>query len=374
MTLTARAPAKAHRFPELDGMRAFAVTGALILHSKIGWFPCIGLGVDVFFVLSGFLITDILLREQLTTGRISIRSFYRRRAFRLLPALFVLLVTVDTLSVLFAGRNLRDANLRTTVRVLTYSENWMTGFPGSLAHLWTLSVEEQFYMVWPLVLVLVFRGFKGQVRTSAAAAVLAGLALLDLVYMALTAHFHAFGSWRITAGTDTHCHGLLIGSAAAFALSRSDGSHRALLPAFTRRLAPLCVAALLAVALCPGNTLFMQEYGDGIVVLAAAGLVMAVVAGDPGRTGRLLATPFLTYIGRISYSLYLWHFPIYVVLDDSTWWPQHAPLQWLAKVVLPVAAAAASFHFVEQPALRYQARRFHRRPAPRYPVAELATR
>jgi peptidoglycan/LPS O-acetylase OafA/YrhL len=373
VTTTARAPARARRFPELDGMRALAVTGALILHSKIGWFPCIGLGVDVFFVLSGFLITDILVRERLATGRINIRSFYRRRAFRLLPALFVLLVTVDTLSVLFSGANLRDANLRTTVRVLTYSENWMPGFPGSLAHLWTLSVEEQFYLVWPIVLVLVLRGFHGRLRTSAAAAVLAGLALLDLVYMALTAHFQAFGSWRITAGTDTHCHGLLIGSAAAFALSRSDGSHRSLSAAFTRRLAPICFAALLGVGLCPGSSLFMQEFGDGIVIIAAAGLVVAVVGGDPGPIGQTLSAPFLTYIGRISYSLYLWHFPIYVVLDDSAWWPHHAPLQWLAKAVFPLAAAAASYRFVERPALRYQARRFPRRAPRRYQAVELAT-
>ena len=218
-------PSSSH-IPGLDGLRAVAVAAVLLFHAGFHWMPGGFLGVDVFFVLSGFLITSLLLREFERSGRISLRSFWARRVRRLFPALLVLLAAVSVYAGLAGADGRRPLSLD-GLAALGYFANWRfvfshqgyfarTGPPSLLQHTWSLSIEEQFYVVWPLVLALLLR--RRRPRRAVLAVALTG-AVASAVAMALLApggdHSRAY------YGSDTHAQGLLIGAALAVVLARA---------------------------------------------------------------------------------------------------------------------------------------------------------
>jgi peptidoglycan/LPS O-acetylase OafA/YrhL len=343
-----------HRLPELDGLRAWAIIAVLFGHLGISFFIGGGLGVDLFFVLSGFLITHLLLREYDRRGSIDLLAFYRRRAWRLLPALVTMLILVDLATAIQdpPGGLLR-ANLIGSIWTLGFVANWAREWIGSYIHLWSLGIEEQFYIFWaPIVILLVPR-----LNRSKGALVLLGLALVDL---GLRAGFYlgdVVSDGTLNNATYTHVYGLMAGAALAMALTRKGAIS---LPNWSRWLGwlslPAIVLLTLRVAISLGSPAVSVTVVAPIAVLACAILVGGVVVGGGPWTAVLRLAP-VVWVGRISYSLYLWHLPVYVAMDYLLWVQSHMVLAGAIKVGLSVALAAASFHLVERPLLRRYASR-----------------
>jgi peptidoglycan/LPS O-acetylase OafA/YrhL len=363
--------------PSLNGLRAVAVLGVMAYHLQFSWASGGYLGVDLFFVLSGFLITSLLLEEWVATAAISLAGFWARRAKRLLPALF-LVVAALALYVIFNGtfggpgaNGLIDlASLRgDAISTLLYVGNWHAIYahqsyfaqfssPSPLQHTWSLAIEEQFYLVWPLVLlVLLRRAGASWRRIGLAVAVALGLASAGL--MALLFH-PGVDPTRVYYGTDTRLFDLMAGATVAFlAAARPQPNERA------RRILHVAgpiAAVVLGVFWVTGGTAaglprdFMFEGGFLLCAVLAAVVVADARLVDQGVLGRVLATPPLHFLGTISYGIYLWHWPIFVYLNGARTGLSEWPLD-LVRVGLTLAVATASFFLVEQPIRRAQFRK-----------------
>jgi peptidoglycan/LPS O-acetylase OafA/YrhL len=358
------------RLRPLDGVRALAVLAVLATHAGIPFLPGGFVGVDVFFVLSGFLITSLLFDERVVTGRIDLGGFWTRRARRLLPAALVMIVAVLAARPLFVPDSV--AGLRgDAITAALWSGNWRWALQGTdyfaqgvtpspLQHTWSLAVEEQFYLVWPLLIVacravrrrrLLALSLAGVIASALATYVLASVASPGRVYF----------------GTDTRAQELLVGAALAALLAptwrwRSAPPHGRRSPQSAAR-APLplllsaCgLAALTAIATTADGA--PSEFRDGLLLgtsLAAAALVAGVVLDSGQPLARLLSTRLLVGIGRISYGLYLWHWPVYLALDGERTGLHGYPLAAL-RVAVTGVLAGASFVLIERPAQRVRAR------------------
>ena len=348
----------ATRLPGLDGLRALAVIAVIAFHEQLSAFPGGFLGVDVFFVLSGYLITDLLVAQWNRHGHLSLRGFWARRARRLLPALGVLLVAVTAATAVIEPAQmtaLRDALLA----AVTYSSNWWQalahhsyfaqfGPPPPLQHLWSLAIEEQFYLLWPLLLIGILRTCQsGRIRAALAwlGAALSALAMV-LVYVP------GADPSRVYYGTDTHASALFIGSALALTwpLRRMQAMSRdgARVPD-SIGLAGIAVLAW-AMGHFAGTDRVLYPAGLLIVALAAGGVVLA--AASPGLVSRALGGSLLRWIGIRSYGIYLWHWPVIALADAA--FPRQLPAHWiwLPVVALSVGLAAASWRWVEEPIIR----------------------
>ncbi len=347
-----------------DGIRAIAVIAVLLFHADLAWLPGGFLGVDVFFVLSGFLITSILLKERETTGSIAFGRFYLGRARRLLPALLLVLATSALLALLFAQD--AAATLRTDIIAsLGYVSNWWyifhdqsyfeaIGRPPMLAHLWSLAVEEQFYLVWPVVLLIAFR-WRGRPGVRRAAIIGAIASTLLMATLALWWGMPgAVDPSRLYFGTDTHAMGVLLGAALA-TVWRPDK-----LPQRVKAPAPFLLFLVGAVALgvlvwffhtLTQDSTFLYV-GGFFVVAAVTAILIAVVSHPAVSLGRLLGMAPLRYIGTRSYGLYLWHWPIFVITRpgiDIGWTGMPA---LILRLGLTALVAEASFRWVEMPVRR----------------------
>ncbi|MFV0425818.1 MAG: acyltransferase family protein [Beutenbergiaceae bacterium] len=362
MTSSAPAPAQTEqatgRIPGLDGLRAIAIVAVLIFHLRAASLPGGYLGVDVFFVVSGFLITTLLVRERHTQGRIDLRRFWTRRARRLLPAL-VLVVVVATVIGLIVGQDLLVDARRQVLGAFTFSTNWLELFAGTsyftqtapqmFINFWSLAVEEQFYLVWPLLLGLLLRAVHSlRVRVL----IVLGLAVASALAMALLA---SEGSTRVYYGTDTHAFGLMLGAALALWLH----SRAPTVSAWIRAVMALVGLAglLLLMALLEGESAFAYQ-GGILLASGATALVVAAAAtapeGDP--LARILSVRPLTWVGERSYGIYLWHWPMLLIItavlpaavpDSAAWWWGRA-----LAVALTLAGAACSYRWVETPIRR----------------------
>ena len=359
--------------PALNGLRGVAVIGVVAYHLQLGWARGGYLGVDLFFVLSGFLITTLLLEEWVGSGRISLGAFWGRRARRLLPALFLVVVALAVYLVLNGlwggpGANgLVDlSGLRgDAISTLLYVNNWHSIFvhqsyfaqfstPSPLQHTWSLAIEEQFYLVWPLVLLVLFRfGRRGWRRAGVTLAV--GLGILSSVLMAVLFTPGTDPS-RVYYGTDTRLFDLMAGATIAFvAAARPQPNARA-----RRTLhlaAPLAGVALLVFWVTAGYTTgvragmptnFMFE-GGFLVCAALAGVVVADTRlVQAGGLGRGLAWRPLHFVGTISYGIYLWHWPVIVYLNGARTGLSSWPLD-LLRVGVTLSLSTASYYLVERP-------------------------
>jgi peptidoglycan/LPS O-acetylase OafA/YrhL len=348
--------------PALDGLRAVAVVGVLLFHGGVSWMPGGFLGVDVFFVLSGYLITTLLLRERVGTGGIDLRQFWVRRFRRLLPALLVLIGVVG-----IAAPFLVDAGQRGSVRgdglaALGYVANWrfvvteqsyFAGTPSPLRHLWSLAVEEQWYLLFPVVVAVALRRPR---RIRAFAVGLGVAAVASAVWMAVVASGQADPS-RAYYGTDTRAHTLLVGALLAVVAAQWP-LHQA------RRL--LTVAGVVGAAVVAAFYVLVHEsddwmYRGGFLVLAVATAAVVAAIAVPRRSlpvTRVLAAAPLVAIGKVSYGLYLWHWPVDVALtpdrtglDGTGWWVEPALLA--LRTAVAVALTLASYWLVEQPVRRH---------------------
>ena len=343
--------------PALDGVRALAVIAVLAYHADLRAAQGGFLGVDVFFVLSGFLVTALLLTERQRFGHFSLSRFWGRRARRLLPAVAVLLAAVAVAVPLLApdqGYRLRGD----LGAALAYVSNWRlvfehqsyfqaTGRPPLLQHLWSLAVEEQFYLVWPLLLGVGLR-LTGRRRRVGAAAVV--LAAGSTVLMAVL-HDPTADPSRVYYGTDTRLAALLVGAALACYWPARTAKRPPRVPKPVLEVAGL--AALGGLVLCVRD---VHQYRPGLYrggflgVAVLAAVVVAVCASRrPTLLSRFLAQASLVWLGRRSYSVYLWFWPVFMLTRPHadvplTGWPLLA-----LRVAITLALATASYRFVEEP-------------------------
>jgi peptidoglycan/LPS O-acetylase OafA/YrhL len=343
------------RAPGLDGVRALAVLSVLVFHEQFAAFPGGFLGVDVFFVLSGYLITDLLIAQWDRRGRLDLRGFWVRRARRLLPALAVVLVTV-TAAVAVIEPGQLGALRAALLAAVTYSSNWwqaaqhqsyFAGFgpPPPLQHLWSLAIEEQFYLAWPPILISVLLACRSRrLRVGMAWLAAAGSAVA-------MAAIYAAGQdpSRVYYGTDTHASALLIGAALALAwplrqlrTARREDAARA-------DVAGLAGIVVLAWAMghFSGSDPVLYPAGLFIAALAAGGLVLA--AATPGSVGRMLSWAPLRWVGVRSYGIYLWHWPVIALAAAVTGQGSTSVGIWLIETAVAIMLAAASWRWIEQP-------------------------
>lgn len=368
-TPTATTAVTGRHLPALNGLRGIAVLGVLAYHLQLSWARGGYLGVDLFFVLSGFLITTLLLEEWGGSGRVDLAAFWGRRARRLLPALFLVVAALALYLVcnaLFGGpgaNGLIDlSGLRgDAIATLLYVNNWHLIYahqsyfaqfstPSPLQHTWSLAIEEQFYLVWPLVLLVVLKvGRRGWRKLGLTTTVILGVG--SSVLMAVLFNPPADPS-RIYYGTDTRLFDLMAGATLAF-LAASRPQPGAAARRTLHRVGPVAAVVLAVFWVRAGTagglpTNFMFE-GGFLVCAALAGLVVADARlVEPGRFARGLAWRPLHFIGTISYGIYLWHWPVIVYLNGartglSTW-----PLDIL-RVVVTLLVSTASYYLVERP-------------------------
>lgn len=352
---------KSRYIPALDGLRAFAVLAVIAYHLGMQWAPGGLLGVTVFFVLSGYLITSLLLIEWDNTDTINLPQFWLRRVRRLMPAIVLVIVCTAALCTLL------DHSLLTKLRedmwaALLWVTNWWyifqdasyfdaLGAPSPLTHFWSLAIEEQFYLVWPVVLLVAHK--MGAKRTTMRNATLA-VALLSALEMALLYNPLDDPS-RVYYGTDTRAFSLLIGAWLAFVwpshlLGAQKGVH--LTKQVRTVLDGVGIVALVAllglIVFVDGFSPFLYRGGILLASILTA-IVIAVMVHPASLLGRIAGAKPLVWIGLRSYGIYLWHFPLFLLMNprnftgETPWW------MYLVQVAVVFACAAFSYRFVENP-------------------------
>jgi peptidoglycan/LPS O-acetylase OafA/YrhL len=357
-TRSVPAAGRGARFTGLDGVRALAVLAVMAFHEGLPGIPGGFLGVDVFFVLSGYLITDLLASQFARHGRLDLRGFWARRARRLLPALAVVLVAVTAGVTVFEPDQLSSLN-RALLGAITFSSNWsqavahqsyfsVFGPPPPLQHLWSLAVEEQFYLVWPIVLAVALA--RTQRRWLRAAIAWAGAAASAATMAA--SYVPGSDPSFVYYGTDTHASGLLIGAALALTwpLARIGAAPRRVTRALD--VAGLLGLAAIAWAITHFAGSDAALYPAGLVLAALAAGAVVTAAAAPGRIARMLSWRPLRWLGVRSYGIYLWHWPVIALFPAVAGYQVNVTETRLVETALPIVLAAASWRWIEEPILR----------------------
>jgi peptidoglycan/LPS O-acetylase OafA/YrhL len=331
-----------HRYiPEIDGLRAVSILLVFLVHCDVQWIRGGEIGVDIFFVISGYLITSVLLAEYTNSGAVGIKAFYLRRILRIVPAFAFFLMAYLALTFLIVSPVNRPDHLWTLLYASSYVMNWtrLAGLPsGALGHTWSLAVEEHFYLVWPIMF-----------------ATIASLPRVRLIVACVGLVLIAFG-WQAWLALQDDMRSRVYFSSDTRAIQLFVGCLLAVLP--LQRVSPFASKtwflplAVLCVVVITGR--IPQRWYDAmspvIIAASAAWLIAAVVGGKKTVLSALLKTRGCVAMGRLSYSLYLWHVPIIVFLAGRGIVTPH----WLPFVALPssLAVAALSYYIVERPFLR----------------------
>lgn len=347
--------------PAIDGLRAISVVGVIVFHLVPGALPGGWFGVDVFFVISGFLITALLLSEhRLSRGHINLMSFWRARARRLIPALLPVLIAVLVAATFLSPTGRRGAIAGDVLATLGYVANWrfvlgdeayfgQIASPSPVRHAWSLAVEEQFYIFYPLLLIVLLSLLR---RRLTLVVCLTSIGLASAGLMVLL-HEPGLDPSRVYYGTDTRAHQLIVGAVLAATLSPGPG---AISRPIARRLDLWCrrlsSPALIVVvsALWWASSAQEQLFEGAIVPLSVAVGIVIVAASSSRRTvtQRVLGWEPLRRVGLVSYGLYLWHWPIVVFLNAEVLpWPTAARV--VVQLSLTVLLALLSFRFIERP-------------------------
>ncbi|MGA2473263.1 MAG: acyltransferase, partial [Acidimicrobiales bacterium] len=357
--------------PALDGVRACAVLAVMMFHGGIPHMDGGFMGVDAFFVLSGFLITSLLIGEWRQSLTIKLGAFWARRARRLLPALLLMLLFVAFFASVIVPKGTYGALRLDALSTLLYVSNWHfilvnsnyfneTAASSPLLHTWSLAVEEQFYVIWPLVVLGVMH-FTRSLRALFALCCAAAIASATWMYVLYDG---GLNTNRVYLGTDTRSQCLFIGCALAVGLvlvtRRSHEEGRLAKGELWRPAGSvgtmLCgvvgiVGALAAVALwvlTTSTSSFPYSGGFFLIGLAVAAVILSAVAAPRSIVPRVLSLAPVRYVGRISYGLYIWHWPIFIWLDHARTGLYGYEL-FVVRVIVTFAVSVVSFHLIERP-------------------------
>jgi peptidoglycan/LPS O-acetylase OafA/YrhL len=343
--------------PGLDGLRALAVLAVIAYHLNLPWAPGGLLGVCIFFVLSGYLITDILVTQWQLSGSFNLKEFWLGRARRLLPALFVMLAGI------IVWLSLRDPERLSSlwndvIAAVCYTSNWWLIFhkvsyfasfgpPSPLGHLWSLAIEEQFYLLWPLLLLL---GLRCISRRSRLITFIMALAFISAISMAIM-YKPGLDPSRVYYGTDTRVFALLIGAALALVwpscrLSTDLSLRRRLL---LDAVGGAALATMLFMIWQSNQYQTFLYYGGLFLFAMISAILVAVLAHPASRLGRLFGLQPLRWLGVCSYGIYLWHYPIIVLTSPSLNTGGLNVTRAVAQTVLTILLAAVSWYFIEAP-------------------------
>ncbi|MCU9613032.1 acetyltransferase [Caldibacillus lycopersici] len=348
-----------HRYiPGLDGLRAFAVLSVMAYHFSFSWAKGGFLGVDIFFVLSGYLITSIAIPAQGNSIELNVREFWLKRIRRLLPAAYVLIITTFVWVMLFQREMLHSLR-GDAISSIFYSSNWWFifhnlsyfdsfGAPSILKNLWSLAIEEQFYIIWPIVLIAGFRFFKK--RSSLLMIVLSGI-IISALLMGILYQPGADPS-RVYYGTDTRSFELLIGCLLAFVWPMKKLSSKNL---STKLGNLLNITSFIAFGILILSVGFIDEYqsflyrGGMVLICINAAILIACISHPASVLGKLLSFKPLYWIGSRSYGIYLWHYPIMVLSTPIQ--EIGNPVYWRVglQVVITFLVAELSYRFIEMP-------------------------
>ncbi len=352
----------------MDGVRGISILVVLFEHGYLFKYGRGGfLGVDIFFVLSGLLITSLLAQEWQETGSLSFKKFYARRALRLLPALFALVIFTTVQVIIFPPEAGRLAVFRHLLGVLFYVENWAGGYTV-IGHTWSLSIEEQFYIAWPILFFLLLSLKLTPRRIIVVLSAMVGLVAIHRARMFYSRYGFVLPQFdlsllRLYTGTDTRCDALLIGCIAGILFSwRMLPTRKSFLG--TWRIVTWLSCGLMSAAIIIVPIFWNYLYFGAFTVFAVlvASSTLFVLVASQSFLSRLLQWSVLRWFGRLSYSLYLWHVTVY-----SAYMNNFGPLpikSYTLKITIPLAIkfagslvlACASFYFIEQPFLRMKKR------------------
>ena len=354
---------KSKYLPSIDSLRALAVLAVIIYHVDVNYLPGGFLGVDLFFVLSGYLISSLIIKEFRKTGTVNLYNFYIRRARRLLPAVYFMITVGLVVMVLFNEVLLRKSHLDAIFGYI-YSSNWWYifhkldyfdsfGAQSPFKHLWSLAIEEQFYMIFPLLFLLVNGKKKSKDGTYKLNKNFLYV-VLGLILVSLIAHILLFdinNISRIYFGTDTRAFSLLVGVVGAI-LYPMERLHSKVTP---QQNIIYSVVSLVSIATLITVMVYTSEYNTwlyrgGFLLVAILGLIVIISSGKQHTLmSKLLSFKPVVFIGKISYSLYLWHFPILVLTTPVSEIGNPNIIFVILRVILTFVLATASYVFVETP-------------------------
>ena len=354
---------KSRYLPSIDSLRALAVLAVIIYHVDVNYLPGGFLGVDLFFVLSGYLISSLIIKEYRKTGSINLYNFYLRRARRLLPAVYFMITVGIILMVMFNEVLLKKSHLDAIFGYI-YSSNWWYifhkldyfdsfGSQSPFKHLWSLAIEEQFYMIFPLLFLLINSKKKGKDGTYKLSKSFLYI-VLGLIFVSLITHILLFdinNISRIYFGTDTRAFSLLVGVVGAI-LYPMDKLNTKITP---QENIVYSVVSLISITTLITIMIYTSEYNTwlyrgGFLLVAILGIIIIISSGKQHTImAKLLSFKPVVFIGKISYSLYLWHFPILVLTTPVSEIGNPNNFYVILRVILTFIVAIISYVFVETP-------------------------
>ncbi|HAR6110554.1 TPA: acetyltransferase [Staphylococcus pseudintermedius] len=351
-----RKPINPRYMPGLDGVRAVAVIAIIIYHLNPQWLSGGFLGVDTFFVISGYLITSLLLTEYHNTGKIKLMSFWLRRVKRLIPAVLFLVMGVIVLSLIFMPTEIQKVRAD-SIAAIFYVSNWWYIMQNvdyfeqfavqPLKHLWSLAIEEQFYLVFPIVLLSLLSFIR---RLKSLRIIFLILLVISMIAM-MVLYVPNENVARVYFGTDTRIQTLLMG--VLLALVWPPFQLKAKVNRQMRTMIDTAgVVGLAILFICfkfVSETNSILYYGGFFLISTVTLLVIASSVHPSGYFAKFLGNKVFTFIGSRSYSLYLWHYPIIVLIHHQFVQGQIPPLVYVVEILLMVLMAEFSYKFIEQP-------------------------
>lgn len=354
---------KTKYLPSIDSLRAIAVIAVIIYHIDANYLPGGFLGVDLFFVLSGYLISSLIIKEYKSTGTVNLYNFYVRRARRLLPAVYFMITVILIIITLFNGVLLKKSYLDALFGYI-YSSNWWYifhkldyfdsfGSQSPFKHLWSLAIEEQFYMFFPLIFLIFNRKSKANNGNNKLNKNFIYV-VLSLILVSLIAHILLFdinNINRIYFGTDTRAFSLLVGVVGAILYPMDKLSERTT----KKDNITYSIVSLVSILVLIGIMITTSEYNTwlyrgGFLLVAIIGLIIIISSGRQYTImSKLLSFKPFVFIGKISYSLYLWHFPILVVTTPVSEIGNPNLFYVTLRIILIFLVATGSYMFVETP-------------------------